>query len=227
MDKHGFNNPHQLSKSLGYPNAENVGRVFRDDKNSPSFKLLSDLTRVFKNLNFNWLLSGNGEMMLADMSDKTENTNTNKPVIVNEPKTAYLAPVTDSKAIPLVNARAVAGFYNATFNITEDDIQAHYVVPDFERIDFMLRVIGNSMYPRYTSGDVVACRIIKNIQFIQWNKPYLIAAGEQGLIIKRILPTNDAKIVELQSDNPAYPPILVNIADIQGLALIVGTIRLE
>lgn len=226
MDKHGYANANKLSKTLKTQTAENIGRVLRDDKNAPSFKLLADLTRVFPNLNFTWLLSGIGNIMVADTSDIKPQTNV-KSLQLMEPKSAYITSIIDKTAIPLVDVRAAAGFGSASFAISESDIQAHYVVPDFEEINFMLRVVGNSMYPKYTSGDVIACRIVKNIQFIQWGKAYLVATGDQGLLIKRIMPTNDSKVIEMQSDNPAYPPFLINMSDIQGLALVVGTIRLE
>lgn len=223
MADNNIKNGNELVKAMGIENRESVYRILRDDTKRPGFDVIESLFNTLTKTNTHWLITGKGNRLLSDKLDISSNKN-----IALEPLVAYKVAQQDAKAIPLVDNRAAAGFGSASFSIDQVDVQAHYVVPDFERIDFMLRVVGNSMWPKYNSGDVVACRIIKNIQFIQWGKPYLIAAGEQGLIIKTLMPTNDARVVECVSYNKEFfPPFLLNMEDIHGLALIVGTIRLE
>jgi phage repressor protein C with HTH and peptisase S24 domain len=83
------------------------------------------------------------------------------------------------------------------------------------------------MYPNYSSGDVVACTIIKESSFIQWNKTYVIATKEQGIIIKRLKKSDSEDYLLMISDNKSYEPFEVNKKDITGIALVVGVIRLE
>lgn len=132
-----------------------------------------------------------------------------------------------TKSIPLVSATAVGGLGNSIFAIGQKDVKDHYVIPKFQnkKVDFMIEVEGSSMYPKYNSGDVVACRIINDQTFIQWNKTHVISTKDQGIIIKRINPGTDGLM--MVSDNKEYPPFEVPKSEIDGIAIVVGVIRLE
>ncbi len=131
--------------------------------------------------------------------------------------------------IPLVSATAIGGFGNFEFSIQASDVKGTYVVPKFQdkKIDFMIEVTGSSMYPKYNSGDVVACRIIRESQFIQWNKVHVVATREQGILVKRLKPSANKDCILAVSDNRNYDPFEIPLAEIEGLALVVGVIRLE
>lgn len=135
----------------------------------------------------------------------------------------------DSPKIPLVSVAAVAGFGNSDFAIKKGDIKDYYVVPKFKdrRIDFMIEVSGSSMYPKYSSGDVVACTILRESKFIQWNKVHLIGTVEQGILIKRVKKGQDDQHLLLISDNKDYDPFVISLDEVTGMALVVGVIRLE
>lgn len=129
--------------------------------------------------------------------------------------------------IPLYEGVAVGG--KGGFDFALQDIKAYYNVPKFhgKRVDFMIEVSGSSMMPKYNSGDVVACSVINEATFIQWNKVHVIATREQGILIKRVLPAEDEGKLRLVSDNTDYPPFDVPRSEICGLALVAGVIRLE
>jgi len=183
-------------------------------KNRPlNSNAIEKILTITPEINPEWLLTGTGEMLKS-----TEKTPIAVPVPV---ETAGIKP------IPLVEHTAVAGFGNNTFAISEQDVKAYYTIPKFEhrKVDFMIEVYGNSMYPKYNSGDVVAATIVK--EFIQWNKPHVIATRDQGILVKRILPGSSDAYITLKSDNKDYPEFEVPKSDITGIALIVGVIRLE
>lgn len=129
--------------------------------------------------------------------------------------------------IPLITLEVAAGFGNDNFSINKEDIQAEYMVPDFRGIDFMIRVKGDSMVPKFNSGDIVACRIIKDPSYIQWNKPYVIATKDQGLLCKRLIESEKPDCISIVSDNKEYPPFNIPSGEIIAYALVIGTIRLE
>jgi phage repressor protein C with HTH and peptisase S24 domain len=177
-----------------------------------------DIELLFKKcefLNPSWLLTGKGPML----KDQDQS------VIKIDP---FLA-VKQKGSIPLVTLTAVAGFGNAEFTIKEEDVKDYYVVPKFKhnRVDFMIEVRGNSMYPKYNSGDVIACTILRESTFIQWNKPHLVVTNEQGLLVKRILESKNKGCFILKSDNKEYPPFEIDKSEINGIAIIIGVIRLE
>ena len=111
--------------------------------------------------------------------------------------------------------------------IKESDIQDRYLIPDFNNIDFMIRVKGESMYPKYSSGDIVACRTIKESSFLQWNKVHVIATREQGILIKRINPNEEKNSITAVSENKDYASFTIPKNEITGIALVIGVIRLE
>ena len=176
-----------------------------------SSDVLAKIVSKYPELNPEWLLTGEGEML------KSENTST---------ETSKEESV---KGIPLVNATAIGGYGNNVFSFEERDVKDYYVIPKFKhkQVDFMIEVEGSSMYPKYNSGDVVACRIIKERNFIQWNKTHVIATREQGIIIKRIKPSDAPNSLLMVSDNESYDPFNVPEEEIKGLAIVVGVIRLE
>lgn len=128
---------------------------------------------------------------------------------------------------PLVSVEAVAGFGNADFAISEEDVLGHYLIPDLVDVSFMLRVRGSSMVPKYNAGDIVACRIIKSRGFIQWNKIYVIATKEQGILVKRLHQSEKEGYYLAVSDNPHYKPFDIPFDEISGIALVLGAVTLE
>jgi len=119
--------------------------------------------------------------------------------------------------------------WNGKTAIEERDVKDYYVIPKFQhkKVDFMIEVEGSSMYPKYSSGDVVACRVIKERNFIQWNKTHVVATKNQGIIIKRIKKGDCDENLLMVSDNKDYDPFFVPIDEIVGLAIVVGVVRLE
>lgn len=199
----------------------------------PKFEIISSIATLFE-INYEWLLTGKGDMLIY-----------NKPVCNKSRDVQYNIPETDvpivnenfidlekskdelKKGIPLVTTEAIGGFGNMDFAIKEQDIQNLYQVPDFTNINFMIRVKGSSMYPKYNSGDVVACRIIRESQFIQWNKVHVIATREQGILIKRLKKGETKNSLLAISDNHDYDPFEIPKNEITGIAIVVGVIRLE
>ncbi len=169
--------------------------------------------------------------ILADIIDEPLGESNLLKEGVAEPMEAYLEikkPAGGTtKGIPLVTPEALGGFGNMEFAIREQDIQSLYEIPDFINTDFMIRVKGSSMYPKYNSGDVVACRIIKESTFIQWNKVHVVATTEQGILIKRLKKSKMKECFLAVSDNKDYEPFDIPQSEITGIALVVGVVRLE
>lgn len=180
-----------------------------DKKSGLSMETIEKFYSIYSEVSPEWLLTGKGEMLKEDIAI---------PVAPMVPE-----------GIPLVNATAVGGYSGSAFAFEERDIKDYYVIPKFKhkKVDFMIEVEGSSMYPKYNSGDVVACRIIKERNFIQWNKTHVVATREQGIIIKRIKPSNEPNALRMISDNENYDPFNVPEEEIEGLAIVVGVIRLE
>ena len=173
-------------------------------------------------INPSWLLTGQGNMLTND--ENTQNVKSSRetiPAIDGMPN--------DIKPIPLVTERAAAGFGNECFAIQKSDVKDYYIIPKFRfcQVDFMIEVSGLSMYPRFKSGDVIACTILHDAKYIQWNRCHVIATREQGILVKRIMPSEQEGCFKIVSDNKDFPPFDLPTEEITGLALVVGCVSLE
>lgn len=177
---------------------------------NPTADVLIKMCGIYTDLSSEWLLRGEGEMLKGETQAIALKANSNE------------------KLIPLYRNEAAAGFGTADFAIRPEDIEGYYKIKEFMNADFMLHVRGDSMLPLYKPGDTIAVREIKECNFIQWGKPHLIAARYQGLLIKRLYPSEQDDTVSAVSDNKeVYPPFRIPMEDITGIALIIGTVRLD
>ena len=103
-----------------------------------------------------------------------------------------------------------------------------YCVPEFVSAgaQFLIRVSGSSMYPKYNSGDILACRRVPDITFFQWGKVYVIDSC-QGAMVKRIFEGQQPGTITCKSDNQSYPPFTLPTSEIRSLSIVIGVIRLE
>jgi len=132
--------------------------------------------------------------------------------------------------LPLIPIDAMAGFGNGDIQVSENEVTDYYEVPLFEKrgAKYLISVAGNSMYPKYASGDLLACKPLKDLSFVQWGKPYVLDT-EQGAIVKRLFENPEKKDVLIcKSDNSEfYPPFNLPVSAIYKVAIVVGVIRLE
>lgn len=169
---------------------------------------LQRIIEMYPELSQTWLLTGEGEMLRTAPDDSAADK---------------------QKALPLIPFEALAG-YLSTDNegvMVEDCEQ--YVIPEFDRrgAEFIIRVSGSSMYPKYSNGDLLGCKKVNDVLFFQWGKIYVLDTS-QGALVKRVYEHENKDFVMLVSDNKkVYPPFPIPKSDIRSLSIVVGVIRLE
>lgn len=176
-----------------------------------SIDAINSMIKSYPEVNISYILEGNGPIFHTDQSN-----------IINEPESDYKP----KKGIPLVNLVASAGKHPGEIIFNEREIESRYVIPEFAKADFLIRVKGSSMYPKYSAGDILACIKMNKDNFIQWNKTYVIDTT-QGIMVKRILKGGTKTSWVLRSDNKDYQDIDVPVEDIYSISLVIGVIRLE
>ena len=174
------------------------------------------ILRAFPEIRRDWLLFGEGEMISTDnATPEEENT-----------EHAQLIPAPPGKGIPLIPLPAMAGFLKGSADLDRNDIEWYYV-PAFSDCTFLIRVKGDSMCPRYLSGDIVACREVHDTgTFFQWGKAYVLDT-DQGVVLKRVRRSERPDHILCVSDNPDYEPFDVPVTSIYHLAIVRGLIREE
>ncbi len=174
---------------------------------------LTKIIDTFPEVDLHWLLTGiySGASAVIEAQDLP-----NKATPASKP----------GEGIPLIPIEAMAGALSGEMPVLEYECD-RYVVPMFKGADFLIPVKGSSMYPKYSSGDIVACqRVPMKDLFFQWNKVYVIDTC-QGALIKRIRPGSDKDHVLIVSDNEKYSPFELPLTAIYAVALVIGVIRLE
>ena len=128
--------------------------------------------------------------------------------------------------IPLLPYEAMAGY--GLMNYTDLRAEDFYVINELRGADFLLRIKGDSMTPKFNGGDIVACRRIEMSQLRwQFHRIYAIYTNSQGVLIKRIEAGQEQDCITCVSENPVYPPFQVPLEDISSVALVIGAVILE
>ena len=172
-------------------------------RSAPGYALLYAILSSDLGISPKWLMAGEGDML---------NTATPSP---------------SSHSLPLIPLEAFAGPGLPSYD--DQRIEDFYTVTEFKESDFLIRVKGDSMTPKYSGGDLVACKKIpmNETYFLQWGRVYVIGTRSQGIMIKRVRQAEDPAWITCVSDNPKYAPFDVPKEDIVSIALVNGAITLE
>lgn len=180
------------------------GTVASVRKKGPGADIVQKIFYTHPELNLNWLFSGVGPML-------------------NGSRPSEAAP----HSLPLIPLEAFAGPGLPAYD--DQRIEDYYEVSEFRNSDFLIRVKGDSMVPKYNGGDIVACKKVDmdKVYFLQWNRAYVIYTRSQGLMIKRVQPSEKEGYIKCVSDNERYAPFDVPTEDIVQIALVNGAITLD
>lgn len=127
--------------------------------------------------------------------------------------------------IPLYNAKAMAGLQNVINNEAEY-IEGYYSVP-VPKATHLMRIAGNSMYPKYCNGDVVAVQLLNNHNYIHLGSAHIIVLDEQ-VFIKFLRKGNTADEWMLEPLNlENFDSFPVKKGDVLKLYIVRGTVRLD
>ncbi len=127
--------------------------------------------------------------------------------------------------------------YGVMAGLPSDDIDGikledceQYTVPVFSArgAKFLARVDGYSMYPRFNSGDLLACRMVEDPQFIQWGRIYVMDTT-QGPLVKRLFPSSEGDDkIRCHSENfEKFPDFEIPKTEVRRMAIVVGYIGIE
>ena len=155
------------------------------------------------NVNINWLEEGVGEPFLK------------KGPVVSEAK----------EGVPYFNISLAD---EDVFALEEE--QAEYFVnyKPFNDCTAYLPVYGDSMYPKYASGEIIAVREVTNHDVLQWGEAYVIMTDEKSnnmRSIKMIYEHADKSKLTLRSSNPNFKgDTIIDKKSITSLYIIKGKI---
>ena len=165
--------------------------------------VMNRISIQFPNLNTNWLLTGEGEMIKSSCDGVSQKSSNTRPRIPYD---------------------AAAGTLTETVEgVAEYQCEQVPIISVFPKYDFTIRIFGRSMEPEYFAGDEVACLRVNEKRFLQWGRVHVLDTT-QGVVIKRIYDNGDC--IVCKSFNPEFPDFSIPKEDIRSYNLVVGSIRL-
>jgi phage repressor protein C with HTH and peptisase S24 domain len=99
-------------------------------------------------------------------------------------------------------------------------------IPYFVECSLALRVSGDSMYPKYRSGDIVVCKHIQDRSTIMHGEPYVVITPDY-CVVKYVDPhhSDKSKLV-LRSENPKFKPTEIHKKEVLQMYIIKGKIEI-
>lgn len=179
----------------------------RSVKGAFSINKIEDILKAFPELNREWLLNGNGQM-LAEREKQFRDAK--------------------KDVLPLIPYPAIGGYTEDNWTALLNDCPL-YAIPDIKTpADFLIKVGGDSMNPKYQEGDLLACKMIQELLFFQWGKTYVLDTS-QGVMVKNVYEDaeNKENILLVSENKDKYPPFAIPRSDIRKIALVVGSIRIR
>jgi phage repressor protein C with HTH and peptisase S24 domain len=133
-------------------------------------------------------------------------------------------------SLPLIPLDAVAGLPgDDNDGVILNDCE-RYTVPEFSAkgAQYLIRVSGTSMLPKYNNGDILACRKIDEMTFFQWGKVYVMDT-RQGALVKKVFPDNNNpdNILCVSENKEDFPPFTLPKTEIRSISIVVGVIGVE
>ena len=218
-------NDNKLTVETGISNGL-IGKARK--RGSLSQENISKILYTYNELDANWLLTGEGNMLKEN----------NQKKMIAEPARSYrktadkIYPV---QQVPVFNLDATMGLVPMINDngVDEDKIIDFISIPNLPSCDGATSATGDSMYPLLKAGDLIAYKRIAL-------EPNSIFYGEIYLLSIKIDETSTYKTIKfvqkselgpeylrLVSQNQHHPPMDIEIKQIAAIALVRASIRIH
>lgn len=162
---------------------------------------LNNVLTAFPELNRDWLLYGEGEMLKSPTERASANGESMKEY------ETWLLPM-DSHGGSLSGIPADGTLLQ----------NCERVISPIKGVDFAISVYGDSMAPEYPSGSRVLIKRINPESFIEWGRTYVLDTCN-GVLIKEVLHCQREGYITCHSINPdpKYADFDIPMADVYGM----------
>lgn len=169
-----------------------------------SLSKLEKIGELFPDLNRDWLMYGNGEMLNAADEPGAE------PVAEYE--------------VRLLPVAAFAGNLQLWSEGVADEDCARVISP-VRGADFAIPICGDSMEPDFVDGSTVLIKRINEQAFIPWGNAMVIDT-ENGVLLKDVYPDEKEDCIEARSRNQRYPSLHIPKSSIYGLYRVLCSLKM-
>ena len=174
-------------------------------RHEPSREKIEIIISKYPELNFKWLMTGEGKMMVELAPDLSKGTARVIEVYNKSGKAKKEEPEKEKKAehgVPFFNVDFELGFDLLVNDQTTVPEYFNNFAP-YNRCTAWCTVSGNSMYPTIASGDLVALTRIEDFRYLISGEVYAFVTANGLRTIKRVKDNGDT--FTLIPDNKEYP----------------------
>lgn len=205
-----------IGQLMGYKNKSAFSQILNGHVPIPK-KFIESLASLHDEININFLVSGYGEPIRQIKGTKQLN-------LVNEPVMVYA-----HGGVPYYEDLDVTASVITSFQDYKEVPTFLINYKHFNDCDAYLPVVGDSMYPKYSSGEIVAIKQIQSIETILWGETYLVITNENANSLRTIKDVHyckdETKLI-LRACNPDYAgDTYINKTDIVSMFIVKGRIR--
>jgi phage repressor protein C with HTH and peptisase S24 domain len=188
------------------------------------------VTLEFPFINYQWLLTGEGEMIKTQPFTAINN-GTNNGVVgynsgtINNTATPTIEEV-DAEIIPYVDtALARKRNFNIAKAINNDSelLKQRTLDELFSPISFLIKMTDNSMTDEIRQGDMLFAKFIPKEANIVSGKIYLIDTNSYGTLVRQVYVNEDS--FTLHAFNPSYEDIIITRDDIFNFCIVEHSLR--
>ena len=206
--------PFAFSQKYGDKGGVKTSAIIRE-RNGVSNKMLELIIESYPDINKNWLLTGEGEMI--------KNQNSSQELITARDGASATRTIIGAR-IPV---------YDMQEAFTGDDtvlVPKNFIfIPDLPRCDGAIRMYGDRMSPALKGGDIIVYRKVKNIsQDPFWGHIYLLSFevnGDEHIMVQYVRRSDEEGSVRLVSENKDYPDTVIPRDSIKAMAQIMASVR--
>ncbi len=153
-------------------------------------RLLEDVIKYY-HINEKWLTTGIGNTYVTE--EETSGDHSYEKIEMTE-------------GVPFININP-SDISSGEFNLLREKPEYYVNFRPFNDCDAYLPIYGDSMYPKYASGEIIAVREVMNKDIIQWGEAYLIIADEYAnniTTVKLLFEHHTVNKIVLRASNPNY-----------------------
>lgn len=127
------------------------------------------------------------------------------------------------KSVPYYDVDATAGNFTIFTDSPTELIKQYINIPAFSDCDMFINVSGDSMYPKYCTGELIALKKINDREVISYGEAHVIVTKEQ-ILLKRLHKSTNENMFFLRNENKAHDDFEIKKEKILFLYLVKGKI---
>lgn len=194
----------QFAKLVGFKTPQAVRELIKGNTKSLSDAAIFKLSSAFPDLSMDWLLTGEGPMMLER----------NAPT-------------------PIINYKEGVPYYNEDFMLGFEEIGApdsenpDFLIrmPGYERATLWCNASGHSMEPEINNGDIIALQRVEDFSFLPFGDVYGFITANGMRTIKRLGRSERDGFYRLIPTNKEYDEQEIPINIITHVYRVMGTMK--